>query len=122
MTRPPRLTTVGIAWILASSILAAPTLGAAAPRYSGTTTGFCDSPVLSGAFLQPGDHQRIACENATTARRSGIGTSSVTWGGEDKCGTFSPSTVTFTGDPFTDVAAGQVFRLGTVAFANGLSA
>src|SRR5438093_1041966 len=79
---------------------------------SGRITGLFASPVLSGAFLQPGAHQRIACDNADTARRSGIGTSSVTWGGDDKCGAFSPSTVTFTGDSFSDVAAGQVFRLG----------
>src|SRR6266404_2499468 len=84
----PRTAIVGVVWVLASSA------GAAGPRYSGTITGSFDSPVLSGAFLQPKTHQPVVCDNTTTARASGLRTSSVNWGSDDQ-GKFTPSTLTF---------------------------
>src|SRR5438874_1111475 len=108
MKLPLRITIGGIAWILASSIVIAPTPGAATPRYSGTITGFFDGPVLSGAFLHPVTRQRISQNNTSSTVGSGIGTSSVTWG-DNGGATIAPSTLTLTGNSFSDVAAGQVF-------------
>jgi len=118
MKQPLRITIGGIAWMLASSIVIAPTPGAAAPRYAGTITGFFDSPVLSGDFLQPGTRLRVSQDNTSTTVGSGIGTSSITWG-DNSCATLAPSTVTFTGNSFSDVAPGQVFPLGTLTYFNG---
>jgi len=120
MKQPLRITIGGIAWMLASSIVIAPTPGAAAPRYSGTITGFFDGPVLSGAFLQPVTRQRISQDNASSTVGSGIGTSSLTWG--DKGGApLAPSALTLTGNSFSDVASGQVFPLGTLTYFNGMN-
>ena len=116
----PRTTMVGIVWILASSITVGSSAGAAGPLHSGTITGSFDSPVLSGAFLQPGTHQPVVCDNTATARASGLRTSSVTWGGDDQ-GKFAPSALTFSGESFSDVAPGQVFPLGTLTYTNGAS-
>ncbi len=118
MKQPLRITIGGIAWMLASSIVIAPTPGAAAPRYAGTITGFFDSPVLSGDFLQPGTRLRVSQDNTSTTVGSGIGTSSVAWG-DDSGGTLPPSTLTFTGNSFSNVAPGQVFPLGTLTYFNG---
>ena len=119
MKQPLRITIGGIAWMLASSIIViAPTPGAAAPRYAGTITGFFDSPVLSGDFLQAGTRLRVSQDNTSTTVGSGIGTSSVTWG-DDSSGTLPPSTLTFTGNSFSNVAPGQVFPLGTLTYFNG---
>jgi hypothetical protein len=121
MKQPLRVTIVGITWMLASSIVIAPTPGAAAPSYSGTITGFFDSPVLSGAFLQAGTHLPVVRDNTSTAGGSGIGTSSVSWGGDDNGGPVAPSTLTFTGNSFSNVGPGQVFPLGTLTYFNGPS-
>src|SRR5262245_108499 len=112
-----RIAALAIAWMLVSSS------GAAATTYSGTITAVLDTPVLSGAYLDVGTRQPVARDNASTARSAGIGTSSVAWGGADnKNGApFAPSTLVFTGDSFTDVAPGQVFRLGTLTSFNGQS-
>jgi len=118
MKQPLRITIGGIAWMLASSIVIAPTPGAAAPRYAGTITGFFDSPVLSGDFLQAGTRLRVSQDNRITTVGSGIGTSSITWG-DNSGATLAPSTVTFTGNSFSDVASGQVFPLGTLTYFNG---
>ncbi len=118
MKQPLRITIGGIAWMLASSIVIAPTPGAAAPSYAGTITGFFDSPVLSGDFLQPGTRLRVSQDNRITTVGSGIGTSSITWG-DNSGATLAPSTVTFTGNSFSDVTSGQVFPLGTLTYFNG---
>ena len=119
MKKQPLRTTIGaIAWMLASSIVIAPTPGAAAPSYSGTITGSFDSPVLSGYFLQPGTRLRVSQDNTSTTLGSGIGTSSVAWG-DDSGGTLPPSTLTFTGNSFSNAASGQVFPLGTLTYFNG---
>src|SRR6266446_3511337 len=105
--RRPRLMSIGIVSIVASLLLvSAP--GTAAPRYSGTITGSFGAPVLSGAFLRPGSHEPVLRDNAGTARRSGGGTAAA-------------SSLTFSGDSFSDVTPGQVFRLGTLTFVNGPS-
>ena len=78
MKQPLRIMIVGIAWTLASSIVIASTPGAPAPSDSGTITGFFDSPVLSGDFLQTGTRLPVSSDNTSTAVVSGIGTSSVT--------------------------------------------
>ena len=121
MKKQPLRTTIGaIAWMLASSIVIAPTPGAAAPSYSGTITGSFDSPVLSGAFLQPVTRQRISQDNASSTVGSGIGTSSLTWG-DNGGAPLAPSALTLTGDSFSDVASGQVFPLGTLTYFNGMN-
>ena len=106
------LTTVGIASIAASLLLVAS--GTAAPRYSGTITASFTAPVLSGTYLSSGSHQPVPRDNSGTARHSGVGTATITWGGAAPS-----SSVTFAGDAFTDVAPGQVIRLGTLTFLNG---
>ena len=112
-----RIAAVALPWMLFSSS------GAAATTYSGTITAVLDTPVLSGAYLAVGTRQPVARDNASTARTSGIGTSTVAWGGADnKNGPpIPPSTLVFTGDSFTDVAPGQVFQLGTLTSFNGQS-
>jgi hypothetical protein len=77
--------------------------------------------VLSGAFLRPGSHEPVLRDNAGTARRSGVGTASITWGGDDDGCPAAGSRLTFSGDSFSDVTPGQVFRLGTLTFVNGPS-
>src|SRR5438128_7321088 len=99
MKQPLRITIGGIAWMLASAMVIAPTPGAAAPRYAGTITGFFDSPVLSGDFLQPGTRLRVSQDNTSTTVGSGIGTSSVTWG-DASGGTLPPSTLPLPGNSF----------------------
>ena len=118
MKQPMRITTVGIACMLACStaIVAAP--GAAAPRYSGTITGLFDGPVLSGSWLQAGTRQQVPQDNTGTAVAGGAGTSSLTWG-DQGAGGLAPSTLTFTGNAFSDGAPGQVFPLGTLTYVNG---
>jgi hypothetical protein len=113
-----RIAAVALAWVLVSSS------GAAATTYSGTISAVLDTPVLSGTYLAVGTRQPIARDNASTARASGIGTSSVAWGGanNNNGAPFAPSTLVFTGDAFTDVAAGQIFQLGTLTSFNGQSA
>ena len=119
MKQALRITIVGIAWTLASSIAIASTPEAPAPSYSGTITGFFDSPVLSGDFLQPRTRLPVSSDNTSTAVVSGIDTSSVTWG-DNKGGT-PPSALTFTGHSLSDVVSGQVFPLGTLTYFNGTS-
>jgi hypothetical protein len=118
--RRPRLISIGIVSIVASVLLvSAP--GTAVPRYSGTITGSFGAPVLSGAFLQAGSHEPVQRDNAGTALRSAVDTATITWGGDD-CGcSAAASSLTFSGDSFSDVPPGQVFRLGTLTFANGPS-
>src|SRR4029077_6617325 len=112
-----RLMSLEIASIVASVLLvSAP--GTAVPRYSGAITGSFGAPVLSGGFLAPGSHEPVPCDNTGTARRSGIGTAMITWGGDDN-GCSAASSLTFSGDSFSDVPPGQVFRLGTLTFVNG---
>src|SRR2546428_8493982 len=118
MKQPLRITIGGIAWMLASSIVIGPTPGAAAPRCSGTITGFFDGPVLSGAFLHPVTRQRISQDNTSSTVGSGIGTSSLTWG-DNGGAPLAPSALTLTGNSFSDVASGQVFPLGTLTYFNG---
>src|SRR3989454_10700271 len=117
MKQALRITIVGVAWTLASSIAIASTPEAPAPSYSGTITGFFDSPVLSGDFLQPRTRLPVSSDNTSTAVVSGIDTSSVTWG-DNKGGT-PPSALTFPGRSLTGVVSGQVFPLGTLPFFNG---
>src|SRR5206468_5960455 len=112
MKQPLRITIVGIVCLLAPSMVVPPTPGAATPSYSGTITGFFDSPVLSGDFLQPRTRLPVSSDNTSTAVVSGIDTSSVTWG-DNKGGT-PPSALTFTGHSLSDVVSGQVFPLGTL--------
>ena len=119
MKQPLRIMIVGIAWTFASSIVIASTPGAPAPSDSGTITGFFDSPVLSGDFLQNGTRLHVSSDYTSTAVVSGIGTSSVTWG-DDKGGT-RPNALTFTGHSLNDVVSGQVFPLGTLTYFNGTS-
>jgi len=95
--------------------------GTAAPRYSGTITGSFGAPALSGAFLRPGSHEPVPRDNAGTARRSGVGTATITWGGDDSGGNAAASSLTFSGDSFSDITPDQVFRLGTLTFVNGPS-
>src|SRR5437763_1585928 len=119
MKKQPLRSTIGaLSWMLASSTVIAPTPGAAAPSYSGTITGSFDSPVRSGYFLQPGTRLRVSQDNTSTTVGSGIGTSSVAWG-DDSGGTLPPSTLTFTGNSFSNAASGQVFPLGTLTYFNG---
>src|SRR5438105_4630921 len=109
---------VRFATIVASvALVTAP--GFAVPRYSGTITGSFTAPVLSGAFLRSGSHEPVPRDNGGTARHSGVGTATITWGGDDNGGAGPASSVTFTGEAFSDVAAGQLFRLGTLTFLNG---
>src|SRR5262245_59642656 len=97
-----RIAAVAIAWMLVSSS------GAAATSDSGTITAVLDTPVLTGGYLAVGTRQPVPRDNANTARTTGIGTSSVAWGGADNKNAppFAPSTLVFTGDSFTDVAPG----------------
>ena len=118
MKPPMGITTVGIACMLASSIVIAPAPGAAAPSYSGTITGHFDGPELSGNWLQVGTRLKVPQDNTRTAVAAGAGTSSLTWG-DNRAGTLAPTTLTFTGDAFSNVAPGQVFPLGTISYANG---
>src|SRR5437016_5731191 len=119
MQRPPLMST-GMVSIVASLLLvSAP--GTAAPRYSGTITGSFGAPVLSGAFLRPGSHEPVLRDNAGTARHSGVGTATIAWGGDDNGGTAAASSLTFSGDSFSDVVPDRVFRLGTLTFVNGPS-
>src|SRR5262245_35960965 len=113
-----RIADLALAWMLFSSS------GAAATTYSGTLTAVLDTAVLSGAYLAVGTREPVARDNASTARNPGIGTSSVAWGGADNKNAppFAPSTLVFSGDSFSDVAPGQVFRLGTLTSFNGQSA
>src|SRR5947209_19932326 len=105
--RRPRLTSIGIVSIVASLLLvSAP--GTAAPRYSGTITGSFGAPALSGAFLRPGSHEPVPRDNAGTARRSGVGTATITWGGDDSGGNAAASSLTFSGDSFSDITPDQV--------------
>jgi hypothetical protein len=119
MKQPLRITIAGIAWMLASAVIA-PAPGAAAPSYSGTITGLFDGPELSGHWLQIGTRVKVPQDNTRTAVSSGIGTSSVGWG-DNGAGTGAPSTLTFTGNAFDDVAPGQVFPFGTLTYVNGTS-
>ena len=118
--RRPQLISIGIASIVISLLLVL-ARGTAAPRYSGTITGSFGAPVLSGAFLRPGSHEPVLRDNVGTARRSGVGTATITWGGDDNGGTAAGSSLTFNGDSFSDLTPGQVFRLGTLTFVNGPS-
>src|SRR5207249_5358387 len=100
--RRPRLMSIGIVSIVASLLLvSAP--GAAAPRYSGTITGSFGAPVLSGAFLRPGSHEPVLRENAGTARASAVDPATITWGGDDNGCTAAASSLTFSGNAFSDV-------------------
>jgi len=118
MKQPLRITIVGIVCLLGPSMAVAPKPGAATLSYSGTITGFFDSPVLSGDFLQAGTHLPVFRDNTTAAVGSGFGTSSVAWN-DDNGGTVAPSALTFTGNSFSDVAPDQVFALGTLTYFNG---
>ena len=118
--RRPRLMSIGIVSVVASLLLVS-AFGTAAPRYSGTITGSFGAPALSGAFLRPGSHEPVPRDNAGTARRSGVGTATITWGGDDNGGNAAASSLTFSGDSFSDVTPDQVFRLGTLTFVNGPS-
>jgi hypothetical protein len=119
MKQTPRITIVGIAWMLAFSSVTSPSPAAATePSYSGTITGVFDTPVLTGAFLDAGARRPVARDNTTTAGASGVATSSLTWG-DTNGGTLAPSTLAFTGNSFSDVAPGQVFPLGTLSYFNG---
>src|SRR2546427_10046935 len=115
--RRPRLMSIGIVSIVASLLLvSAP--GTAAPRYSGTITGSFGAPVLSGAFLRPGSHEPVLRDNAGTARPSGVGTATITWGGDDNGGSAAARSLTFRGDAVRDVTPDQGFLLGTPNFRN----
>ncbi|TMA50434.1 MAG: hypothetical protein E6J83_00420 [Deltaproteobacteria bacterium] len=118
MKQPLRITIVGIVCLLGPSMAVAPKPGAATLSYSGTITGFFDSPVLSGDFLQAGTHLPVFRDNTTAAVGSGFGTSSVAWN-DDNGGTVAPSALTFTGNSFSDVAPDRVFALGTLTYLNG---
>src|SRR2546430_15700011 len=117
MQRPPLMSTGMVAIVASLLLVSAP--GTAAPRYSGTITGSFGAPVLSGAFLRPGSHESVLRDNAGTARRSGVGTATITWGGDDNGGSAAASSLTFSGDSFSDVTPDQVFRLGTLTVVNG---
>jgi len=121
MKQSLRITILGIAWMLASSVVMAPTPGATVPSYSGTITGLFDAPVLSGAFLEAGTRLPVARDNTSSAHGFGTGTSSVSWGGDDNGCTVAPSTLAFTGNSFSSVTPGQVFPLGTLTYFNGPS-
>jgi hypothetical protein len=109
---------IGTTAIVASMLLvSAP--GIATAGYSGTITGSFDAPLLSGAFLRPETREPVATDNTVVAPTSGAGTATITWGGDDAA---AANSVTFTGDEFNDVMPGEVFRLGTLNFANGFSA
>ena len=116
--RRPSLMSIGTTAIVASMLLvSAP--GTATAGYSGTITGSFDAPLLSGAFLRPETREPVATDNTVVAPTSGAGTATITWGGDDAA---AANSVTFTGDEFNDVMPGEVFRLGTLNFANGFSA
>src|SRR5256886_7692292 len=119
MQRPPLMSTGMVAIVAALLLGSAP--GPAAPRDSGTITGSFGAPVLSGAFLRPGSHESVLRDNAGTARRSGVGTATITWGGDDNGGSAAASSLTFSGDSFSDVTPEQGFRLRTLTFVNGPS-
>jgi len=118
MKQPLRIAIVGIAGMIAASIVIRPTPGIAAPSYSGNVTGSFDSLVLSGAFLQVGTRRPVFSDNTSTAAVSGIGTSSVAWS-DKNVGTGAASALTFTGNSFSGVATDQVFPLGTLTYFNG---
>jgi hypothetical protein len=116
--RRPRLMGIGIASVVVSGLLV-PAHVTAVRRYSGTITGSFDAPVLSGAFLRPGSHEPVPRDNAATARRFGVGTATIMWGGDDNACPAAGSSLAFSEDSFSDVTPGQVFRLGTLTFVNG---
>jgi hypothetical protein len=118
MNRPIRIAIVGITSIIAASIAVRPTPGITALSYSGNVTGFFDSPVLSGAFLQLGTRLPVFGDNASTVTVSGNGTSSLAWS-DNNVGTAAPSALTFAGNSFSAVATGQIFPLGTLTYFNG---
>lgn len=117
--RRPRLMSIGITAIVASMLLAS-SPGTATAGYSGTITGSFDAPLLSGAFLRPETREPVATDNTVVAPTSGAGTATIVWGGDDSPA--ATNSVTFTGDEFNDIMPGEVFRLGTLTFANGFSA
>src|SRR5256886_1074906 len=119
MQRPPLMSTGMVAIVASLLLVSAP--GTAAPRYSGTITGSFGAPALSGAFFRPASHDPVRRDNGGTARRSGVGTATITWGGDANGGSAAASSLTFSGDSFSDVTPGQVFRLGTLTFVNGPS-
>lgn len=93
-------------------------LATSAPRYSGAVTGVFDTALLTGAFLEVDSRLPVPCDNTSKAAGFGLGTSSLTWG-DSPGGVLAPSAVEFVGKSFDDVAAGEIFPLGTLSYFNG---
>ena len=93
----------------------------ASALYSGTVIGTFTTPVLIGQNINL-DHSRSILDNTSTGVFTGLGTSSFTWG-TNTPGVPPPiaSRFIFTGIPFTNVAPGVQFDLGTFKYLNGTS-
>jgi hypothetical protein len=108
-----RVVILGLAMLIGASG-GRPTPAVAGPTYSGTITGAFDTPTLIGAYFDADSRQPVECDNTSGDGGFGAATSNFTWG--DAIG---GSAVEFVGNSFSDVAAGEVFPLGTVAYFNG---
>lgn len=103
-------------------ILVAGADAAASPFYSGTIHGVFSHPVLAGTLLDLA-RRPVFLDNSKTAVSSivnGPSTAEVI-SGDNNGGYGAPSTIIFTGSTFRNVAPGQEFNLGTVAYFNGTS-
>lgn len=106
--------------VLVLSLLIAPWLAASAqatPFYSGTVTGFFDSPVKAGSIIDINGNPLYSDDTATVV--SSFGSNFVTWGSGDF--PIPQSTLTFDGADYSNVASGEVFKLGTLTYTNGTS-
>jgi hypothetical protein len=106
---------------IVASVLLVSVPRTAAAGYSGAVTGSFVAPVLSGAFLLPESREPFLQDNAAIAPTSGAGTATITWGRDGTGCPAADNSVTFVGDVFNDVMPGEVIRLGTLTFVNGLS-
>lgn len=108
----------GWGWLLALATFAGPVARCVAEQhYSGTIFGAFSDPILSGDVLVPGGHP-LFTDNGSTAAFSIVNSSGVA---EYRSGSGQPSTITFQGASFADVAPSQEFELGTIRFFNGTS-
>lgn len=90
--------------------------------YSGTIFGAFSDPILSGDVLVPAGHP-LFTDNGSTAVYSIVNSSGIAEyrSGNDLGGSGRPSTITFQGAPFVDVAPREEFELGTIRFFDGTS-
>jgi len=103
---------------------------ASVTNYTGAVTGTWSDPVPSGVLIDGATQATSFLDNTATANCSLAGCAfnthpappnTVIWGTNTGV-TPDHSTITFDGAPFTSVASGQSFKLGTLTYENGTSA